>query len=110
MQAGDKAEKLIKANFAILSTLIWLYAFSSTSYLLNLFSTSRVEKTREQHKHACGTPRDLPRNTQAQKQHIISPFIVGGKKGLTIDNTKGYDRNKAKWYKAEVSGTNTNNI
>ena len=31
---ADKAGKLIKANFAILSTLIWLYASSSTSYLL----------------------------------------------------------------------------
>ena len=36
----------------------------------------RVEKTRKQHEHARGTPRDLPRNTQ----RIISPFIAGGKK------------------------------
>ena len=55
---------------------------------------NRVEKTREQCEHARGTPRDLPRNTQAQKQRIISPIIAGGKKGLTIDTTNEYDRNK----------------
>ena len=44
----------------------------------------RVEKTREQREHARGTLRDLPRNTQAQKQCIISHFIARGKKGLTI--------------------------
>ena len=55
----------------------------------------RLEKTREQRKRARGTPRDFLRNTQAQKQRIISPFIVGGKKGLTIDTTNEYDRNKA---------------
>ena len=60
---------------------------------------SRVEKTREQHEHARGTPMDLSRNTQAQKQRIISPFVVGGKKGLTIDTTNEYDRNKANLYK-----------
>ena len=65
------------------------------NYHMNFGDDPRVEKTREQHEHARGTPRDLPRNTQAQKQHIISPFIVGGKKGLTIDTTNGYDRNKA---------------
>ena len=43
---------------------------------------------------------DLSRNTQAQKQRIISPFVVGGKKGLTIDTTNEYDRNKANLYKA----------
>ena len=52
---------------------------------------SRVEKTREQHEHARGTPMDLSRNTQAQKQRI---------KGLTIDTTNEYDRNKANLYKA----------
>ena len=56
---------------------------------------SRVEKTREQREHARGTPRDLPRNTQAQKQRIISPFNNKGKKGLAIDTTNEYDRNKA---------------
>ena len=55
----------------------------------------RVEKTREQRERARGTPRDLTRNTQAQKQRIISPFIAEGKKGLTIDTTNEYDRNKA---------------
>ena len=44
----------------------------------------RVEKTREQRERARGTLRDLPRNTQAQKQRIISPFIVGGKKDLQL--------------------------
>ena len=70
---------------------------------------SRVEKTREQHERARGTPRDLPRNTQAQKQCIISPFVAGGKKGLKIDTTNEYDRNKANLYKAKVPGINTNN-
>ena len=43
----------------------------------------RVEKTREQREQrerARGTLRDLPRNTQAQKQRIISPYIAGCKK------------------------------
>ena len=31
----------------------------------------RVEKAREQYEYARGTPRDLPRYTQAQKQHKI---------------------------------------
>ena len=51
----------------------------------------RVEKTREQREHARGTLRDLPRNTQAQKQRII---LTSGKNGLTIDTTNEYDRNK----------------
>ena len=88
-----------KAKFLLISGII---PNRHIAYLLEEVHTndklqglSRVEKTREHHKHACGTPRDLPRNTQAQKQHIISPFIMGGKKGLTIDTTNGYDRNKA---------------
>ena len=36
MQAADKAEKLIKANFEILSTLILLNVSSSTSYLFSV--------------------------------------------------------------------------
>ena len=56
---------------------------------------SRVGKNQEQRVHARVTPRDLPRNTQAQKQRIISPFIAGGKKGLTRDTRNEYDRNKA---------------
>ena len=52
----------------------------------------RVEKTREQHEHARGTLRDLPRNTQAQKQRIISPIIAWGGKRLTIDTTNEYKK------------------
>ena len=47
----------------------------------------RVEKTREQRELARGTLSDLPRNTQAQKQRRISPFIAGGEK---IDNKVHY--------------------
>ena len=45
------------------------------------------QKTREHHEHARGTPKDLPRNTQTQKQRIIPPFIARGEKELTIDIT-----------------------
>ena len=48
---------------------------------------AELRKTCEQHKHARGTLSDLPRNTQAQKQRRISPFIAGGEK---IDNKVHY--------------------
>ena len=62
---------------------------------INFQESPRVEKTREQHEHARGTPKDLHRNTQAKKQRISTPFIAAGKKGLTIDTTNEYDRNQA---------------
>ena len=61
--------------------------FKIENDLMNIFSapSARVEKTRKQREHAHGTPRDLPRNTPAQKLRITSPLLPEGKKGLTRD-------------------------
>ena len=49
----------------------------------------RVKKTGEQWEHARGTPRYLPRNTQAPKQRMISPFFAGVEKRINEINMTG---------------------
>ena len=53
--------------FPVVIVSIRLHPPKSWIFIPELFiirlKSIRVEKTRKQHKHACGTPRDLPRNT-----------------------------------------------